>query len=121
MDILNNQEKKNKLKKSVVKIREKYPDRVPIFVLRSKNDRILPKINMNKFVVPSQITIGDLLNVVRKRIDLGPETSMFFFINEKILVCGSDRVGQLYEEHKNEDDLLLLYYCGENTFGKYLK
>ena len=118
MDILNNKEKKTKLKKSVMKIKEKYPDRVPIFVLKSKNDKVLPNINMNKFVVPDKITVAELMNVVRKRIDIGPETSMFFFINEKLLVCGTDCVGQLYQEHKNEDDLLLIYYCGENTFGK---
>ena len=31
--------------------------------------------------------------------------------------CVSDRIGELYEKFKNEDDLLLIYYCGENTFG----
>ena len=84
MDILNNKEKKTKLKKSVMKIKEKYPDRVPIFVLRSKNDKVLPNINMNKFVVPDKITVAELMNVVRKRIAIGPETSMYFFINEKL-------------------------------------
>ena len=117
MDILNNQEKKTKLKASVLKIKEKYPDRVPIFVLKSKNDRVLPHINMNKFVVPAQITVAELMNIVRKRIAIGAETSMFFFIDEKLLVCGTDSLGQLYEDHKNEDGLLLIYYCGENTFG----
>tara|TARA_A100001015_G_scaffold284501_1_gene351042 strand:- start:3213 stop:3569 length:357 start_codon:yes stop_codon:yes gene_type:complete len=117
MDILNDNEKKNKLRRSVLKIKEKYPDRVPIFVLKSKNDKVLPKINMNKFVVPAEITVAELMNVVRKRIDIGAEISMFFFIDEKLLVCGTDNVGELYEKHKNEDDLLLIYYCGENTFG----
>jgi GABA(A) receptor-associated protein len=117
MDILNNKDKKTKLRESVLKIKEKYPDRVPIFVLRSKHDKVLPNINMNKFVVPSQLTVGELMNVVRKRIDLGQEISMFFFIEEKILICNTDSIGELYDKHKNEDGLLLMYYCGENTFG----
>lgn len=117
MDILNNEEKKTKLRESVLKIKEKYPDRVPIFVLKSKHDKVLPNINMNKFVVPSQITVGELMNVVRKRIAIGQDTSMFFFINESLLVCGTNSIGELYETHKNEDGLLLIYYCGENTFG----
>ena len=72
---------------------------------------------MNKFVVPSQITVGELMNVVRKRIELSAETSMFFFINENIMACSSHILGDLYDKYKNEDDLLLIYYCGENTFG----
>lgn len=117
MDILNNEEKKTKLRASILKIKEKYPNRVPIFVLKSKTDKILPDINMNKFVVPSEITVAELMNVVRKRIDLNAGMSMFFFINEKILACGSQNIGDLYHQYKNEDDLLLIYYCGENTFG----
>ena len=117
MDILNSNEKKNKLRASIVKIRDKYPDRVPIFVLKSKTDKILPNINMNKFVVPAEITMAELMNVVRKRIDITAEVSMFFFINENVMPCTSERIGALYEKYKNEDDLLLIYYCGENTFG----
>lgn len=117
MDILNNKEKKNKLRESILKIREKYPDRVPIFVMKSNNDKLLPNINMNKFVVPSQLTVAELMNVVRKRIDLSAEISMFFFINENVLPCTSENLGNLYNKYKNEDDLLLIYYCGENTFG----
>ena len=43
------------------------------------------------------------MNVVRKRIDIGANISIFFFINEKLLVCGTDNVGELYEKHKNEE------------------
>ena len=118
MDLITSKEKKkNKLRESIIKIRNKYPDKIPIFVLKSKADKVLPEINVNKFVVPAEITIGELMNVVRKKISLSPEISMFFFINEKIMPCVSDRIGGLYEKHKNEDDLLLIYYCGENTFG----
>ena len=117
MDLIPSKNKKTKLRESIIKIRNKYPDKIPIFVLKSKTDKILPEINVNKFVVPAEITIGELMNVVRKKISLKPETSMFFFVNENVMPCVSDRIGELYEKYKNEDDLLLIYYCGENTFG----
>ena len=79
MDLIVPKEKKNKLRESILKIRNKYPDKIPIFVLKSKSDKILPEINVNKFVVPAEITIGELMNVVRKKISLKPETSMFFY------------------------------------------
>ena len=117
MDILNNSDKKQKLRASILKIREKYPDRIPIFVLKSKSDKLLPNINMNKFIVPSHITISELMTVIRKRITLKPETSLFLFINEKIIPPASETIGSLYDKYQNEDNLLLIYYCGENTFG----
>ena len=117
MDILGNKEKRAKLKASIEKLKEKYPGRVPIFVMKSKHDKILPNINSNKFIVPEDITVSDFMQVVRKRIELGSETSMFLFVNEKVMPCTSVPIGKLYSEYKNEEDVLEIYYCGENTFG----
>lgn len=117
MDILGNKEKRAKLKASIQKLKEKYPGRVPIFVMKSKHDKILPDINSNKFIVPEDITVSDFMQVVRKRIELGHETSMFLFINEKVLPCTSESIGKLYNSYKNNEDVLEIYYCGENTFG----
>lgn len=117
MDILGNKEKRAKLKASIEKLKEKYPGRVPIFVMKSKHDKILPNINSNKFIVPEDITVSDFMQVVRKRIELGSETSMFLFVNEKVMPCTSVPIGKLYSEYKNKEDVLEIYYCGENTFG----
>ena len=118
MDILGNKEKRAKLKASIEKLKEKYPGRVPIFVMKSKHDKILPNINSNKFIVPEDITVSDFMQVVRKRIEVGHETSMFLFVNEKVMPRTSDPIGKLYSEYKNKEDVLEIYYCGENTFGK---
>ena len=117
MDILGNKEKRAKLKASIEKLKEKYPGRVPILVMKSKHDKILPNINSNKFIVPEDITVSDFMQVVRKRIEVGQESSMFLFVNEKVLPCTSDSIGKLYSEYKNKEDVLEIYYCGENTFG----
>lgn len=112
-----NKEKKENLKDSIKKIMEKYPDRVPVYVSRSKNDKTLPDINNNKFIVPDNITVSDLITIIRKRIKIGSETSIFIFVNKKTIPSGSDTMGSLYEEHKNEDEMLMIEYCGENVFG----
>ena len=39
MDILGNKEKRAKLKASIEKLKEKYPGRVPIFVMKSSTIR----------------------------------------------------------------------------------
>jgi len=116
MDLFNSQ-KKDKLKESVRKILEKYDDRVPIFVFKSRRDSALNNIDKNKYIVPSNLTVGELLNIIRKKLEINQEVSVCLFINDKIMISNSEKIGVLYEEYKNEDLLLTIYYCGENTFG----
>ena len=113
MVFLGNQEK---LKASVDKIREKYPDRVPVFVKRGVSDKNLKDIDQKKFIVPEDITIGQFMGILRGRIDLSPEMAMHLFVGGA-LPAQSSTMASLYHAHKNEDGLLVVEYCGENTFG----
>ena len=115
MDIIKSKEK---LKESVDKIRVKYPDKVPVFVTRGKSDRILKDIKQNKFLVPENITIGQFMFILRKKIDLGAEMAIFLFINNGILPAQTTTMENLYNNYKNKDGLLEIYYCGENTLKK---
>ena len=54
--------------------------------------------------------------IIRKRLKIGEEISLFIFINNTI-PCSSDTISSIYENHKNEDGMLVLEYCGENVFG----
>ena len=108
---------KKNIKESINKIKIKYPDKLPIYIIKSKNDKILPNINNNKFLVNDTLKVSDLMTLVRNRIELGPEQSLFFFINESVIPSSTQNIGQLYSDYKNEDDLLIINYCGENVFG----
>jgi len=117
MNLFTNDDKKEKLKESVKKIIDKYPDRVPVFVTKSKSDKSLNNISSNKFIVPESITVGQFMFIIRKKIDLTPELALFIFINKDILPTQSSTMGSLYNQYKNEEGLLEIQYCGENVFG----
>ncbi len=97
------------------RIRLKYPDRIPIIIERV-NDANTPPIDKTKYLVPNNLTVGELVYVIRKRMKLEPEKAIFFFINETIPNT-SLQLSQLYESHKNEDGFLYMKYSSENTFG----
>ena len=97
------------------RIRLKYPDRIPIIIERV-NDTNTPPIDKTKYLVPNNLTVGELVYVIRKRMKLEPEKAIFFFINESIPNT-SLQLCQLYETHKNEDGFLYMKYSTENTFG----
>ncbi len=107
---------KKNIKESIEKIRIKYPDKIPLFIYRSKKDKTLEDISKNKFLVPDNLTIGQFMTIVRKRLTLKEDVALFLFVNNTI-PCSSESISSIYEKHKNDDGMLVLEYCGENVFG----
>lgn len=104
-----------KRKEESSKMREKYPNRVPVFVDKHKSSTI-SDIDKNKFLVPSDMTLGQFSFIVRKRIKLKPEEAMYIFINDKLLVM-TMLMSSIYKENKETDGFLYVSYCSEATFG----
>ena len=54
------------------KITAKYIDRVPI-VVEAKPNANLADLDKHKYLVPKEMTVGQFLYVIRKRLKLKPE------------------------------------------------
>nr|POE96854.1 autophagy-related protein 8c [Quercus suber] len=98
-----------------LRIREKYPDRIPVIVERAEKSDV-PDIDKKKYLVPADLTVGQFVYVVRKRIKLSPEKAIFIFV-KNILPPTAAMMSAIYEENKEEDGFLYMTYSGENTFG----
>jgi len=68
-------------------------------------------------LVPVDLTVGQFVYVIRKRIKLPSEKAIFIFVND-ILPPTAALISTIYEEHKDEDGFLYVLYSGENTFGE---
>jgi GABA(A) receptor-associated protein len=105
--------------KESLRIRQKYPDRIPVIVERFHTSKI-PELDKNKFLVPTDLTIGALTFTIRKRIRLSPVESMFLFIGDKnILAPAGTDIYTLYIDNKNEDGFLYVTFCENDTFGSF--
>jgi GABA(A) receptor-associated protein len=98
------------------RIMQKYPDRLPVIVENSENSDLIPTLDKNKYLVPSDMTIGQFVYILRKRIKLPPEKAMFLFINNKLIPC-SEIINKTYVENVDDDMFLYMKIQGENTFG----
>lgn len=98
------------------KITSKYMDRVPVIIEKSKKCT-LKDIDKKKFLVPHDLTMGQFLYVIRKRLKLIETDTIFLFINDSVLPLSSESVYNVYLNNKDEDGFLYLTYCNENTFG----
>lgn len=95
----------------------KYPDRIPIICeksLKASND--CPDIDKKKYLVPNDLTVGQFIYVIRRRLRLTPEKAIYLFINNMI-PSTSDLLYEIYYHSKSEDGFLYITYTSENTFG----
>ena len=104
-----------RVKKSQI-ILEKYPDRVPLIIQPSKNDRDAYPIDKSKYITPRDLTLLQLQQIIRKRVKFPAEKALFMFINNKIYPITAV-VGTIYDTHKDADGFLYVTYCQESTFG----
>nr|POE82058.1 autophagy-related protein 8f [Quercus suber] len=104
-----------KRRAEAARIREKYPDRIPVIVERAERSDI-PSIDKKKYLVPADLTVGQFVYVIRKRIKLSAEKAIFIFVDNVLPPTGAI-MSAIYEEKKDEDGFLYVTYSGENTFG----
>jgi GABA(A) receptor-associated protein len=94
-----------------------FVDRVPVIVERSSACRDIAPIDKCKFLVPSDLTMGQLMYVIRKRIRLDASVALFLMVEGRSLAPVGSMVGEIYERHKGEDGFLYITYSAENAFG----
>jgi GABA(A) receptor-associated protein len=63
---------------------------VRVQVICEKADRSdIPDIDKKKYLVPADLTVGQFVYVIRKRIKLSPEKAIFIFINNVLPPTGT--------------------------------
>lgn len=97
------------------RIMNKYPDRIPCILERSGKN--VPKVNKTKYLIPKSLTVGQFVFVIRKRLKLDSSMGIFLFFNNNLLINTSESILNCYNNHKDDDGFLYIYYSGENTFG----
>ncbi|KAG5442245.1 Gamma-aminobutyric acid receptor-associated protein-like 1 [Clonorchis sinensis] len=97
------------------KIRNKYPNYVPVIIEKSPRARVAD-LDKNKYLVPSDLTVGQFYFLIRKRVSLEPDAALYFFVDNTIPPT-SATMGALYEEHKDSDYFLYIAYSDESTYG----
>ena len=93
------------------KLLGKYPDRVPVVVESKLGDG-----QFMKYMVPKDRTIAQMIVQLRKHIKMTPKQAVYLFV-DNTLPPNSATVGQVWEQHRNAENVLHIMYSLENTFG----
>ena len=99
------------------RIHEKFPGRIPCIVQKAPSAKTMPTIDKEKFLVPGDLTMGQFVYVIRKRIALDSDKALFVFVGNTLPTTGT-LMKELFRGNCDPDGFLYLMYCGEATFGE---
>ncbi len=94
----------------------KYRDKVPIIC--EKDNRIQGlDIDKKKYLVSKNLLFGQFIKIIRQRLKLNENISLFLIINNEHIPPNTSDIGFVYSLYKNMDGYLYVTYSLENTFG----
>ena len=95
---------------------QKYPDKIPVIVETTYTKSSLPPLDREKFLVPRELTVAQLMYVIRQRIRLEKEKALFLFIRDT-LPTSQTLLNEIYAAYSDPDGFLYCTITGESTFG----
>ena len=106
-----------KRKEECQKVREKYPDRIPIIIEKDPNSQI-KEMDRTKFLVPNDLTAQHLIFIIRKRLELSKEETIFMLVDGKTTIAGETALQDIYDKYQDkEDGYLYIVYTSQLAWG----
>lgn len=74
-------------------------------------------MDREKFLVPKDLTFGQLLFVLRRRLHIEAGQSLFLYSKQRVLGGQTPVIDVYHRDHDPEDGFLYVQYTMESTFG----
>jgi GABA(A) receptor-associated protein len=100
-----------------IKIREKYPERLPIICEKDPKSHIT-EADKYKYLVPADFTVSQFSYIIRKRLLLNKSSGLFLLVNGRFSIAGDSSIKEIYEKFKDhEDGFLYISYTSDLVWG----
>ena len=98
-------------------IQKKYPNRLLVICEKHVNCTTLPSMDKRKFLVPRDLTFGQFMYVVRRRIRLDKDKAIFLTLSNGTVPAPSSLLVDIASKHTHDDGFFYVFYTAENAFG----
>jgi len=100
-----------------LRIRCKYPGKVPVIVRLCETEKQLKPLKKNKFLINESSTLLKLIHILRKRMQLPQHHSIYLFTEDGSILSVSSYMNLVYDMYSSDDGFLYLFIRSEETFG----
>jgi GABA(A) receptor-associated protein len=104
-------------KQEAKKILTKFQGRIPVVIERSVVDTKTGELKQTKYLIPADFTFQQFIHIIRSRLGLSKAESLFVILSGNKVAQSEKSMGQVYEEHKDDDGFLYCKYSSENFTG----
>eukprot|EP00347_Sterkiella_histriomuscorum_P006451 403352727 len=106
-----------KRQKWAVQALEQYQHKFPLIIEKAAGNNKMPELANPKFLMPQVFKVSEVQTIVRKKLNLNREQSLFLLANGKHLLKQDQKLSEIYHKYKDQDGFLYLQYAMENTYG----
>ena len=82
-----------------------------------KKNSKLPQLEKNKFLIPNEYLAYQFAQIIRQRLKLPKSSSLFMFIDDKVMLKADSFMTDVYFTRRNEDGFLYVTIDNEITMG----
>ncbi|XP_021306320.1 autophagy-related protein 8D [Sorghum bicolor] len=91
-----------------------YPAKIFVIIRRFSRSNLSQM--QKKYLVPSDMPVGQFIFILYPRLHLSPGTTLFMFVNNTLPQIAS-LSGSVYDSYKDMDDFLYMCHNSEKTFS----
>jgi len=103
--------------REVESVQREHPNKVPVIIERYANENQLPPLDRSKFLIPEHVTVGELMKILRRRLQLNASQSIFLLLNGRNLPTTALTFAEIYSDERDPDGFLYIVYASHEAFG----
>ena len=90
--------------------------KIPLIIERDPRSKI-EDLGKSKFLVSPDMNVTQFEALIRKKLKIEKECALFFVVNGKHAIVGTQLFSEIYQKFKEEDGFLYIAYSNEQIWG----
>ena len=102
-------------KEEYQKVIEEHPGKIGVICEKAPKSKIAD-IEKTKYLINEEFNLTQFTSIIRKKLNMDKEDALFFLVNGKKSLTGTDTMLEIYKKYKDED-FLYIAYAAEEVWG----
>ena len=90
--------------------------KIPVICEKDPKSHI-EKIEKYKYLISPEMRVNQFEYIIRNKLNLSKEKAIYFMVNGKIAIVGTQLFFEIYAKFKDPDGFLYLTYASEDIWG----